>query len=169
MKKSNFVMVVIGILIGLVLIVSVLYYSLDGGGLIACTKEAKICPDGTAVGRSGIGCEFDPCPSGDGTQRNYVSTDIGECQRTQFLCVSGTDRFDDETGCGCESVGEKTFCEPEEREEGACITLYQPVCGWNDPEKINCIRFPCAQTYSNGCVACQNEEVLYYTEGECPA
>lgn len=29
---------------------------------IACTADAKICPDGTAVGRSGPKCEFDPCP-----------------------------------------------------------------------------------------------------------
>jgi hypothetical protein len=29
----------------------------------ACTEEAKICPDGSAVGRNGENnCEFDPCP-----------------------------------------------------------------------------------------------------------
>jgi hypothetical protein len=28
----------------------------------ACTMEAKICPDGTAVGRTGPKCEFTPCP-----------------------------------------------------------------------------------------------------------
>lgn len=30
---------------------------------IACTLEAKICPDGTAVGRSGPNCEFAACPA----------------------------------------------------------------------------------------------------------
>jgi hypothetical protein len=29
---------------------------------IACTQEAKLCPDGSAVGRSGPNCEFSPCP-----------------------------------------------------------------------------------------------------------
>lgn len=29
----------------------------------ACTQEAKICPDGTSVGRSGPNCEFTSCPS----------------------------------------------------------------------------------------------------------
>lgn len=29
---------------------------------IACTQEAKICPDGSAVGRAGPKCEFAPCP-----------------------------------------------------------------------------------------------------------
>lgn len=30
---------------------------------VACTQEAKICPDGTAVGRSGPNCEFAACPT----------------------------------------------------------------------------------------------------------
>lgn len=29
---------------------------------IACTMEAKLCPDGSAVGRTGPSCEFAPCP-----------------------------------------------------------------------------------------------------------
>lgn len=29
---------------------------------VACTLEAKICPDGSAVGRVGPSCEFAPCP-----------------------------------------------------------------------------------------------------------
>ncbi len=33
----------------------------DNGG-IACTEEAKLCPDGTAVGRQGPNCEFPECP-----------------------------------------------------------------------------------------------------------
>lgn len=28
----------------------------------ACTMEAKLCPDGSAVGRTGPNCEFTPCP-----------------------------------------------------------------------------------------------------------
>jgi hypothetical protein len=34
---------------------------------IACTEEAKICPDGTTVGRLPPNCEFAPCPSGTTT------------------------------------------------------------------------------------------------------
>lgn len=30
----------------------------------ACTREAKMCPDGSAVGRTGPNCEFAPCPGG---------------------------------------------------------------------------------------------------------
>lgn len=28
----------------------------------SCTTEAKLCPDGTAVGREGPNCEFSACP-----------------------------------------------------------------------------------------------------------
>lgn len=36
----------------------------------ACTMEAKICPDGTAIGRSGPDCEFTPCPNSTTTPAN---------------------------------------------------------------------------------------------------
>jgi hypothetical protein len=31
--------------------------------IVACTMEAKICPDGSSVGRSGPNCTFAPCPN----------------------------------------------------------------------------------------------------------
>jgi hypothetical protein len=31
-----------------------------------CTLEAKLCPDGSAVGRHGPSCEFAKCPGEDG-------------------------------------------------------------------------------------------------------
>lgn len=33
----------------------------DPGGPV-CTMEAKMCPDGSAVGRTGPNCEFAACP-----------------------------------------------------------------------------------------------------------
>jgi len=32
---------------------------------VGCTMEAKLCPDGSSVGRSGPKCEFAACPQGD--------------------------------------------------------------------------------------------------------
>jgi len=61
----------------------------------------------------------------------------------------------------------KVFCNDEDRKGDFCITLYDPVCGWSDPDKIKCITYPCASTYSNSCFACQDENVLYWTQGEC--
>lgn len=66
------------------------------------------------------------------------------------------------------SVEDRVFCNEESRTVDSCITLYDPVCGWNDPERIQCITFPCANTFSNSCDACKNLDTLYWTEGECP-
>ena len=35
----------------------------EAPGGIACTMEAKLCPDGSAVGRTGPNCEFAECPT----------------------------------------------------------------------------------------------------------
>lgn len=34
-----------------------------GQGGVACTMEARLCPDGSYVGRQGPTCEFVPCPA----------------------------------------------------------------------------------------------------------
>ena len=36
-----------------------------GDAGVACTMEAKLCPDGSGVGRTGPNCEFAKCPTGD--------------------------------------------------------------------------------------------------------
>ncbi len=43
------------------------YWYLNQPEQRGCTMEAKLCPDGSAVGRSGPNCEFAPCPEGLGT------------------------------------------------------------------------------------------------------
>ncbi len=39
----------------------------------ACTTEAKICPDGSAVGRTGPNCEFAACPETSDGESGIVS------------------------------------------------------------------------------------------------
>jgi len=40
---------------------------------VACTMEAKICPDGSTVGRTGPTCEFTQCPD----WKNYKNNEFG--------------------------------------------------------------------------------------------
>lgn len=40
----------------------------------ACTQEAKLCPDGSSVGRVGPNCEFTPCPSPSSSQTDKTAT-----------------------------------------------------------------------------------------------
>jgi hypothetical protein len=120
MKKSITVIIIITIVTILIIL------NLQTQKLVACTTEAKICPDASTVGRIDSDCEFSNCPTTN-----------------------------------------EIYCEQEQRNIKACIEIYQPVCGWDNPEKINCFTFPCATTYSNSCFACQNPNVEYYTQGEC--
>src|SRR6185369_3208126 len=42
---------------------------------VACTMEAKMCPDGvTYVGRTGPKCEFEACPKVTGTKTKATTT-----------------------------------------------------------------------------------------------
>jgi len=66
-----------------------------GGGPVACTKEAKVCPDGSAVGRTGPSCEFAPCP-GDVTSAPppadggvVCTADVKECSDGSFVSREG--------------------------------------------------------------------------------
>ena len=62
---------------------------------------------------------------------------------------------------------ERRYCSNISREGRFCTQEYAPVCGWVNSE-IKCIKWPCAMTFSNGCFACLDEKVEYYTDGECP-
>lgn len=54
-------------LILLIIILAIVGFSIfkvaDKNQPISCSKEAKLCADGTAVGRTGPNCEFAACPS----------------------------------------------------------------------------------------------------------
>lgn len=59
MNKSLIVLIII-------IASATLMYIISGFAKVtptACTKEAKICPDGSSVGRSGPKCEFAQCPA----------------------------------------------------------------------------------------------------------
>ena len=49
----------------------------------------------------------------------------------------------------------ENFCSNKETGE-ICMTLHDPVCG-----------HPLKETFSNSCFACQNQEVVYWIQGEC--
>jgi hypothetical protein len=84
------------LVIGLVVLAVFGYWAATGktavpnGGQKACTAEAKICPDGSAVGRSGPNCEFAACPtvatatatttlmSGQSSQINGITLTVGD-------------------------------------------------------------------------------------------
>ena len=58
-KKTYLLITVLGVA---VTAGGIFYFTHKPVGRVACTLEAKLCPDGSAVGRVGPNCEFAPCP-----------------------------------------------------------------------------------------------------------
>ena len=62
-----------------------------------------------------------------------------------------------------------TYCTTESRLVGSCLDTLRPVCGHYDPDKIQFLASPCAETFPNQCEACRNGNVLYIIDLECPS
>lgn len=84
---------------------------------VACSEEAKICPDGSAVGRTGPNCEFEACPNSN------VNV--------------GTDRDCLITGCSgqvCAGAEITTTCEMKPEyvcyDSATCERQPSGICGW---------------------------------------
>ncbi|MBU1199860.1 MAG: hypothetical protein KKF46_07725 [Nanoarchaeota archaeon] len=218
MKKTMIITITI-CLIALFLIVGCKEEADNDNEPVACTADAKVCPDGSAVGRDpDNNCEFPACPENVETEtpeqpivggdkdehgcigsagytwceakqkclrtweeacekeqeqaeKKYEHTNPEICDYVEIKCPEGEIPFFDDNGCGCEP-GEpeldKHFC-IREKDAGpyACTMEFRPVCGWAN-KNIQCIKYPCASTFSNPCTACVDENVEYWTEGECP-
>ena len=54
---------------------------------VTCTLEAKICPDGSAVGRQGPDCEFAPCSGEEGEE---VDSCAIACTKEAKVCPDGS-------------------------------------------------------------------------------
>jgi len=68
--------------------------------MFACTMEAKICPDGSTVGRTGPECEFELCPG-----------EMGGCPEDAKVCDDGSVVVRIGPDCEFESCpGEESKC-----------------------------------------------------------
>jgi hypothetical protein len=85
-KKRSPILLVAVVLLVLSLVGGGAYFfasRMKGGQTTACTTEAKLCPDGSTVGRVGPNCEFAPCPSPSATPdptaswQTYLSSKLG--------------------------------------------------------------------------------------------
>jgi putative hemolysin len=138
--------------------------------LRACTEEAKICPDGSAVGRNGSNnCEFDPCLGTGGVgmanpasvfckAQGGTSKIITAADGSQSgLCVLPYDIECDEWAYFRGECPAPVNCTAEQKAAEMCTMEYMPVCGDD------------GVTYGNKCSACASKKINSYTLGECPA
>ncbi|MEM6295873.1 MAG: hypothetical protein AAGA54_31670 [Myxococcota bacterium] len=59
----------------------------------SCTEEAKVCPDGSTVGRTGPACEFAACPGDAEPEPDAVmcTQDARECPDGSYVGRTGPD------------------------------------------------------------------------------
>ncbi|MCX6729990.1 MAG: hypothetical protein NT058_00600 [Candidatus Portnoybacteria bacterium] len=99
MKKILLILLVLIIIAG-----GIWYFTKDKP--IACTEEAKLCPDGTAVGRTGESCEFAECPIADDQFKDwktYTNAEYGyEIQYPATLKVN--ENVSENVSIGSEAV-----------------------------------------------------------------
>lgn len=60
--KKNIIIAVLVVIVLVLLAMNFKFTKQEDLGEIACTQEAKLCPDGSSVGRTGPQCEFAACP-----------------------------------------------------------------------------------------------------------
>ncbi len=75
-SERGFAPILIILIAAAVIFGGVLYYAkvLKKPAQVACTQEAKQCPDGSYVGRVGPNCDFAPCPVSSSTQSAATSS-----------------------------------------------------------------------------------------------
>ncbi len=117
---------------------------------VVCTMEAKICPDGSAVGRIPPTCEFAPCPGEKDICEDRCGDEI--CQEVVCMAI----------GCPCPETPEAC---PEDCKQATgkcgienCHGL-DIACGPNIPETCdmmyaagdNCRQYASCQTMNGQC------------------
>lgn len=101
---------------------------LSGEGTWACTMDAKMCPDGSYVGRQGPNCEFAACPG-----------EVQACTKELKICPDGTGVGRTGPNCAFEAcTGEAPNCAPYVCANGTT----HPRCS-EDGHVINYFAAPC--------------------------
>ncbi|MBS3148512.1 hypothetical protein J4219_06500 [Candidatus Woesearchaeota archaeon] len=99
---------------------------------VACTMDARICPDGSAVGRVGPNCEFAPCPMPVQSSECAIDTDCacGVSRQTGDCLVGPAELVDTSKQCPDFCTGIAGHLETKCL-SGKCQTA--PRQGWNEP------------------------------------
>lgn len=137
-QKGIAVVPVIAIIAGILMLGLVGYFvfnvatNSNENTTVACTTEAKVCPDGSAVGRTGPNCEFAMCPTvntnataGDGCVITGCNSEVCSNEAAVSACV----------------VLPQYACYKTAR----CEKQTDGTCGWTQTEEL----ITCISTYTS--------------------
>ncbi|MFH0961578.1 MAG: DUF333 domain-containing protein [archaeon] len=130
----------------------------SGSALVACTMDAKICPDGSAVGRTGPNCEFAPCPE-DSTSSGGGQTEIANPASVKCIREGGKLAIKEADGG---QIGICHFPDGTSCEEWA---YYRGECGTNSGGEIS-LPTTLIQPIDSACarIALLRQELAKYRE-----
>lgn len=77
---------------------------------VACTQEAKLCADGSAVGRTGPNCEFAACPEEKGPDPNVLLTKYIDGHEWPPKVTVSDDAFSCADPGVTRTVDDRTYC-----------------------------------------------------------
>ena len=147
------------------------------GGAVACTMEAKLCPDGSSVGRTGLRCEFAACPGADafawkfGTYAGtYVTAQDWppHIQKTNdaFSCTVAGAESERAGQTALRAIGNRLYCVTVVSEGAAGSTYrqyaYATAVGQGTQIAMFTFRFPQCMNYDEPKrSACQSEQAAF--------
>ena len=124
MKKGLWIIIIVSIILIAILVIAFQKYNPP------CTEDAKICPDGTVVGRTGPNCEF-KCPIQEKTYCQKNEDCIIVDNNNLFSCCHGCGKVDFSLD-NFMSVNQKWFLDNKNAVDcsgiscPACVEEYNP-------------------------------------------
>lgn len=145
-KNGKILLVIAAVLLFVGILFAVRTQNESEGERVACTLEAKLCPDGSSVGRTGPNCEFSLCPIGEReTSPDFPNEYIGKAI-TDYLVTQRHFSWKTSEGsfniCSVENLQPEkelfplyvwAYCGEYMLQDGALITL----SGSSGPVKID--------------------------------
>lgn len=129
---------------------------------IQCTQEAKICPDGSSVGRTGPNCEFAACP-GEPVACTLEYAPV--CGQPNISCPAGAD---------CQRPLPKTYGNSCQMRADGATFLYNGACRDKDPvtPPNSCKVWndgcnSCVRDYPGGPMSCTERACIWQGVPKC--
>ncbi len=133
---------------------------------VACTMDAKICPDGSAVGRTGPSCEFAACPTSTSTTTpSSLPSSTGSWNLFQSPTSSVTFTYPKELGT---TYMRASTWPPEVKTEKGRFTCFETKAspqGFTVKRIINGVQY-CVTVQSEGAAGSIFTTYIYLTEKE---
>jgi hypothetical protein len=94
--KKEIITIIVGVIgIGILWTFWQAYQAIQEETPVACTEEAKLCPDGSSVGRSGPTCEFESCPTPQEGGNTNVNVQIGSTGEMRGVSITPKEIMED--------------------------------------------------------------------------